>query len=55
MILQILGIAGFFIFGYILPEMCILLGSGKHVSPGMLNIMSAAGAGLMSSYLILGA
>jgi len=52
MTLQILGVMGFVMFGYVLPEIAILLGSGKHPAPTMLNILCMFGACFISSYFM---
>ena len=52
MMLQIMAIIGFMMAGYILPEISILLGSGKHPAPAMLNIIGAVSAAFISSYFI---
>ena len=54
MILDILAIIGFMMGGYILPEIAILLGSGKHPAPAMLNLLAMASAGLISANALLG-
>ena len=53
MILDILAITGFVIGGYILPEIAVLLGSGKHTSPTMLNLFAMVAAGLISANVLL--
>lgn len=54
MTMQILAIIGFVIAGGVFPEMAILIGSGKHASPPMLNILTALSAGLISASFVLG-
>ena len=54
MYLQIMAVTGFIMAGYLLPELCILLGSGKHTSLQLLNIITSVSAGLVSSYFIFG-
>ena len=53
MTLQILAILGSAIAGYCAPEMAVLLGSGKHPAPPVLNIFCATSAGFIASYIVL--
>ena len=53
MILDILAIIGFMMSGYILPEIAILLGSGKHPAPTALNLLAMVSAGLISANVLL--
>jgi hypothetical protein len=45
-------ITGFVLAGYCLPEIAILLGSGKLAAPLALNLMCALCAGLISTGLL---
>jgi len=50
--MEILAVAGFMMAGYTLPEVCVLLGSGKHFAPPMMNVFTTISAGLLSTYFL---
>jgi hypothetical protein len=52
-LLQMMGVIGFIVAGYVLPELCVLLGSGKHEAPAPLNVLCMASAGLVSASFII--
>lgn len=51
---DIMAVVGFILAGHLIPEMCLLLGSGKRDVPLIINRVSALSAGPISSYFIFG-
>lgn len=52
MILQLIALFGFALFGYVLPEFFDQIGSGNKKIPGGQNIVSALSSACISAFFI---
>jgi len=51
--MEYLGVIGFMLAGYILPELLQILGNGDHYIPRSMNIIAALSVGLISASFLI--